>query len=431
MKIEASGDFLTDAYGPEVISFRADERSRLDPVDAVFELKGPMYACWISRAWNAGRKGKDSESWECWDDERSRPPMEPRLAVLRAADAAAPSNSNIACRETLQVFQVATVRLIAMMGKLIQIHRHTLDALRAVDRDFSRQWVAVNSTNTVTAGLAIGASAAMFTAPPVGLGLGIASAATAGVAQVGDGRADRHHLSIFKQQMARDVWNTHVVYELEQEWLRHRDEAAQLLVSPACKKGGGGNITLLDSHRSRPVPSTASLADSQQGQALNEASAAGSTAGVVTWGGARVAGHANMAGGVACASYLFGAVMATGIAIHGWCTTKFGQCEVRQKMQEMLVSILHMQQFLATAEQLECPFCLETVHLNDKVQRCNDGLHYFHEHCLRQWAHQSGGEGRGSTCPECACKLVAEVDVLQDFIDRDMRRYQHSHDPLV
>ena len=50
----------------------------------------------------------------------------------------------------------------------------------------------VNSTNTVTAGLAIGASAAMFTAPPVGLGLGIASAATAGVAQVGDlnGRLD-------------------------------------------------------------------------------------------------------------------------------------------------------------------------------------------------------------------------------------------------
>lgn len=437
MKVQVSGEFITDTYGPEIISFRADESSRLEPVDAVFELTGFGYqsthsgaCCWISRAWNAARKGERPKPWECWEDESSRPQMEPRLAVLRAADAASSVTSNVESLNALQRFDAANVRLTAAMGKLIQIHRHTLDALRAVDKDFSRQWVAVNSTNTVTAGLAMGASAAMFTAPPVGLGLGIASAATSGVAWVGDREADRRNLTIFKQQMARDVLNTHVVVELEKEWERWRDEAAQLLSSSTLDavKAKTNNPYSVAFLTPRALPSTGSL---DPGQNLTEASTAGTTAGVFTWGGARALGHTNIAGGVACASYLFGAVMATGIALHGWCTTKFGQQEVREKMQELLQKIVDMQKFLARVDQLECPYCLETIHFTQKVQRCSDSLHFFHDSCLRQWAHQSGGEGCGSTCPECACGMVPEVDDLQDFLERDTRRYQTSHDPLA
>merc|ERR1719240_2579036 len=54
-----SGDSLRDKADEgqqplDVICFRDGEGHELDNVDAVFELKGLMHRCYISRAWNAG-----------------------------------------------------------------------------------------------------------------------------------------------------------------------------------------------------------------------------------------------------------------------------------------------------------------------------------------------------------------------------------------
>ena len=64
--------------------------------------------------------------------------------------------------------------------------RVTLRELRQIDSQLTNQWWGVNGTKTVSSGLAIASFVCLFAAPPVGIALGIGSAATGAGAGLGD-----------------------------------------------------------------------------------------------------------------------------------------------------------------------------------------------------------------------------------------------------
>merc|ERR1712232_603232 len=57
----------------------------MEPVDAVFELCGPLHGCYVARAWNSARVGAPAR-WEQWDDSETRPAAAETLPVLAAAN---------------------------------------------------------------------------------------------------------------------------------------------------------------------------------------------------------------------------------------------------------------------------------------------------------------------------------------------------------
>merc|ERR1711865_30764 len=120
---------------------------------------------------------------------------------------------------------------------------------------------------------------------------------------------------------------------------------------------------------------------------------------------------------------VFGAVAATGIAVHGWSTTKFSQKAVRSKLAELTSSLLYMQKWLAGLDHLECPICLENLGLTDQAQCCSSNWHYFHSKCLEQWCQECVGKHLLPTCPECRCDLTMEVKPLDEFITHDVRAH--------
>lgn len=177
-------------------------------------------ACYLGRTWNAARcPGLLPEEWECWDEWETRPAAEERCKTLEAADGAAPfigaANPKVHCICT-------TKRACAGMHALLDIHRRTVQGLRELDVRFTGQWMGVNMGNTASAGLGIASAVMLFTAPPVGVGLGVGSAITGGIAFAGDAVGDRKHISELKRQMSRDAREAFVVAELLKEWLQAR-----------------------------------------------------------------------------------------------------------------------------------------------------------------------------------------------------------------
>ena len=75
-----------------------------------------------------------------------------------------------------------------------------------MDQRFTTQWAAVNSTNTLSAGLAVAGAAALFVAPPVGIGLGIGSAVSGGAASAGDAAADSYLLAELRRIVQRALY---------------------------------------------------------------------------------------------------------------------------------------------------------------------------------------------------------------------------------
>eukprot|EP00448_Togula_jolla_P026595 CAMPEP_0170649840 /NCGR_PEP_ID=MMETSP0224-20130122/45499_1 /TAXON_ID=285029 /ORGANISM="Togula jolla, Strain CCCM 725" /LENGTH=343 /DNA_ID=CAMNT_0010981493 /DNA_START=10 /DNA_END=1041 /DNA_ORIENTATION=+ len=68
-----------DKYVEEVILFRYGKEHAFDPVDATFQLVGPIYSCYVAQGWNAARAG-EPEDWECWENESSRPKLKEYFA---------------------------------------------------------------------------------------------------------------------------------------------------------------------------------------------------------------------------------------------------------------------------------------------------------------------------------------------------------------
>lgn len=115
------------------------------------------------------------------------PAIEPRLAVLRAADGAAPFTSSRIV-DPVRIAVSSTQRLCGAVCKLLEMHRHTVEQLRTMSDDLDAQWLGVNTANTVAAGLAVAAAVSIFTAPPLALGFGIAAASSSSVTFAGSRR---------------------------------------------------------------------------------------------------------------------------------------------------------------------------------------------------------------------------------------------------
>lgn len=397
-------DDITGKRIPEVIWFRHAGTSQTPPraIDAAFELCGVGPSCYMSRAWDAGRGETEApEPWEYWHKKSTRPKAAPLPDTLRAADEA--------CEQILQGRDphAATTRVAAAANVLQDIRRETLTKLRQINGELTTQWALVNSTNTLSAGLGVAAAVTLFIVPPVGIGLGIGSAAVGGSAQAGDTITDRLQIKDIKQQISRLIWNTLVVAELENEWLQalHADGVAISASAPISETAQVEDVGV-DVTRGAQIGATvagAGLARVVQG---TEAAAGITTASTIMRGTTTVLG-------------VTGALMSTGIAVHGWSTTKSLQVSVRSKIEVLESSILYTQRWLAGVGGLECPVCLESLELHSQVMRCHT-WHYVHSHCFDQWAR-----GHHQSCPVCRGPVNANErsQALQDLLAGDVRMY--------
>lgn len=388
---------------------RAGSSNIFDPIDAVFELTGPMGGCYISRAWNAARTGPPEE-WEFWEDESSRPWTEPRLATLKAADAAC--SPSIGLGDPMTYLVGTMMRLSAAATKLSELRRETIRLLQELDQRFTVQWLTASSTSTVTAGLAVASAGVMFACPPAGMALGMATASSSGVAAAANYSADELLLVEFRRLMANDVWHSFAVSELQKDWLCACDAIHQTAGSDV--KG-----EMLNSSGSNPA--TARVVQSAIDGSLTSGSLAVSAGGSVTRLTQAAAG-ADKAVVMSEIFGLFGALVATGVACRSWCTTNVSQKEVRLKKAEMIASVLYTQRWLSELSLLECPLCLKGIEHEDMVQRCSGSWHYMHSGCVEWWAEQCSVQFPQPRCPECRGELAPESKDFETLITSDVKR---------
>eukprot|EP00425_Heterocapsa_triquetra_P001419 CAMPEP_0195064584 /NCGR_PEP_ID=MMETSP0448-20130528/10556_1 /TAXON_ID=66468 /ORGANISM="Heterocapsa triquestra, Strain CCMP 448" /LENGTH=551 /DNA_ID=CAMNT_0040095607 /DNA_START=55 /DNA_END=1710 /DNA_ORIENTATION=+ len=399
-----------DEYEVEEVWLRAGGEIDAVAIDAVFELRGGLQACYLGRAWNTARSpGIPPDPWEHWEDRVTRPVPEERCATLEAADGAAPlavglGNPKVYCICT-------TKRACAGMHALLDIHRQTLKGLRDLDARFTGQWVGVNVGNTASAGLGIASAVLLFAVPPVGVGLGVGSAIAGGLTFAGDSLADRAHLADLKRQLSADAREAFVVAELLKVWL----QARQALQTSTSEQARVATFLHEDIDTTRGSVASSASSDSPQitmGDALDSSLTASAVVDGVAVAGTRVA---DQMGKAACAASqvlgVAGALISTGFAIRGWSTTKDGQKYVRDKITEISGRIVQMQKLLACVDRLECPACAEAVILADTVRRCEHGLHCFHARCVRRW----------ECCPLCSCDLGEEETEMMAEPEEDDR----------
>jgi len=275
-----------------------------------------------------------------------------------------------------------------------------------LDGDITKQWFGVNSANTATAGLAVGSAVTMFIAPPVGIGLGLAAATSGGVTTAADVSEDSNMLKAFRDQLSLDNLNTIAVAELENEWLLAREKVVEAYAEKGTPEIGNGTMEL----------SIRSGRFVQLGSTITNIVAELADGGVAATRGATAANVVRVGAVTARVFGVVGAVAATGVAVHGWSTTKFSQKAVRSKLAEMTSSLLYMQRWLAGLEHLECPICLESLPLVGETRRCADNYHYFHASCLQDWCQTCVQQEWAITCPECRGEVSADTHTLDDFI---------------
>lgn len=389
----------------EVIRLRTDAGSVADDVDVLFELAGPMHGCYLWRAWNTARAGP-RQHWEHWPERETRPKLAGRPLTLEAADGAAPllympGEPMVRCK-------CATKRLSAAAHALVDVHRQTLERLRELDARFTDQWFGVNMGTTASAGLGIASAVLLFTAPPVGVGLGIGSSVAGGLAFAGDSLADHSHLTDLKRQLSEDAFDAFVVAELLKEWMLARRALA------AASPLGPGHMQREDSTLNDACDSVGGRGCSTDRLSIGEAVDNGLVAGAVADGvavtGTRLAdGLGKTIAGFSQVLGVAGALISTGFMIRGWSTTKAGQSAVRAKIRELTLRVVQLQHLVASIDRLECPVCADEIILADNVRRCASNFHCFHERCL---GHQQRGVAQG--CPLCGGPLDAEAELMAD-----------------
>ena len=72
------------------------------------------------------------------------------------------------------------------------------------------------------------------------------------------------------------------------------------------------------------------------------------------------------------------------------------------------------------AEAYECPVCFDDIAEDDAAMRCAGAggrAHYFHAHCLSQWAEQCRGQWSDATCPVCRGGVEVHSRRLAQFLD--------------
>lgn len=418
---------------PEVIVFRHGHDASLeDEVDAVFELCGPMQACYVVRAWNAARPSRVPPSpWEFWEDRSSCPSREPRCPTIEAADGAAPIAVALGNPRLYSI--CATKRLAAALRALLEVHRDTLQGLRVLDSRFTSQWLGVNCGNTASAGLGIASAVCLFSAPPVGVGLGLGSAAVGGATFAGDSVADRAHSLELKRQLSRDALNAFVVAELLKEWIQARQSLltfSSLSMPTAAPSMDGSPLLPTSFTRTSSVGTTLGQCGLSGaalplcgGAAIDTSLTAGAFVDGLATAGTRIAdqlGKAAMAASQVLG--IAGALISTGFMIRGWSTSKAGQMVARELVEELTVRVLLIQQLLASIDRLECPLCAEAVILADNVQRCSASQHCFHAVCLRR-CRAAGARCTGADeCPECGSAMEQEELMVEAIERKQLRR---------
>lgn len=440
-----SGFWLRGRDGQALVEefwFRESEATLQQPIDIVFELKGPLLHCYVCRAWNAAQytlgttelqpscshqkepssagrikasnarigNGLARESWEFWDGNVALPESAIHPAVLQVADKVAPHSAGAG--NPMEYYTCTTARLVAAAKELQDIRRSSLQVLRSLDQLQTNQWVAVNSTNTLSAGLGIAAAVSMFVAPPAGIALGIGSAAVGGAAATGDTIGDRVALGELRGQIMKETWNSLAVAELEREWLQACDAATEALRA-ARGKDSTQQLTEAGLLGASVVSGLAGagMAAKIVVDAL-EASSSSGTAAVV--GAARLAPVMARVFGVASAA------LSTGVAVHGWSTTRSFQATLRERAETVESAILLTQRWLAGIGELECSICLCCIEGSDSVVRCHT-WHYIHARCYQQWVQECRSHQREAVCPLCTGKVSEELQPLQDFLTDDIR----------
>jgi len=384
-------------YMAECIWMRSTDSTSDEPVDVTFELSGASTHCYVWRAWNAAKDYEWNADWEHWEPEDTRPCRLQQPEVLLSADLAAPSGSGIG--NPASNLDVTTRRLIAAVRTLQEVRRRTIKSLRDADRECTERWFIVNGVNTLSAGLGIASAVAIFLAPPVGIGLGIASAATSGTATVAEIADENSAISQLRQTISLDAWNTLAVAELECEWLQAQDHLGECLCtsSPEQKAVTEGMVAAVK------------LSLSAGGGSAH------STSGVAFISNAAKVVPAAKVLGVA------GAVVTTGIAIHGWSTTKELHQALRQRLAQATASMTTSEKFLAAMSSLECSICLCSVELSDQAGSCAEKWHYSHASCLHAWRSECDRNHREACCPLCNGALSDKTGLLGDLLAETVR----------
>mmetsp|Transcript_22300 Transcript_22300/g.51037 ORF Transcript_22300/g.51037 Transcript_22300/m.51037 type:complete len:606 (-) Transcript_22300:70-1887(-) len=399
----------------EEIWFTGGRGQETGAVDATFELQGLPSECNVWRAWNAARGAGTPPEWEFWEDEQSRPQTRSTLLVLEAADAACTPAQSLQSKEPLEHCATTTKRLVAAVKALQSVRRDVLSQLRNLDARFTGQWAAVNSTNTLSAGLAVAGAAALFVAPPVGIGLGIGSAVSGGAASAGDAAADSILVAELRKCLVVADMSSFAVAELQQEWLQARDRAEGAL--KAAEQNGDWftlkELGLKTSQGMQVGVAIAHTAVNIADQVVLGGTAAAETASI----GVRAMPVAAKALGVV------GAVISTGVAVHGWVSTKGLQETCRSRMDDAEQAMISTQRWLAAMSELECPICLGGVELNEEARCCSQSWHYAHAKCLADWERECQGARRCPTCPLCCGPLSSKSGVLEELIVQELQRH--------
>lgn len=385
----------------EIICFRSLDHA--EAVDAVFELKGPMHACYVSRAWNVASTSKKRAVWEYWKDEKSRPLPEPPPSTLQVADGAAPQTTSA---DGSQVHFICSMkRMCAAAKELLDVHRRTLDGLRSLDASLTGQWVGANVGTTASAGLGIASAVLLFVAPPVGLGIGIGSAVTGGLTFAGDSVADVAFQGELKRQLFIDSRETFMVAELLRQWMQSQEALGA--ASLESKLDDEVEPDRLETEGAGSAIDTGLYAGTALQVTGNQATSLARTV-------------ANLGSAATIATQVFGvagALITTGLAVRGWSQTKNNQVTVRSKIRELLLRILQIQHLIAAVDRLECPICFESVTLADEVRHCCDAHHCFHASCLEERRKALGIEGIDS-CPVCSGSMDMEDECKVESADR-------------
>mmetsp|Transcript_18288 Transcript_18288/g.42668 ORF Transcript_18288/g.42668 Transcript_18288/m.42668 type:complete len:1184 (+) Transcript_18288:54-3605(+) len=391
----------------EEIRLRSGDNAA-EPVDAVFELKGPPHRCFVHRAWNAAAELHDE--WECWiDDDESRPPREDVPQTLRAADLVVPPQE---C-DTLEVyFSLLTKRLCVAAAELITVHRETLLALIGLDGSCTNQWLSTNVGTTASAGLMVAAVPMTFVLPPVGLTLAVAGGVAGGAAMGSGSIQERWTLQRLRTQLSRDAWNSFVVGSVLASWI----EAGKALSKRTIESGDDldlrhGGLEAGKDARAKgaavAITTGAVGTDTALRTGVIAAASLGDEAAIIL----PVLGPAGL---------IVGAVLTTGIALHGWTQRRFSQQEVRTKLDELRSKILFFQCLLARLGRLDCSACKNQIQDDQQIRRCTKLLHCFHASCCIEASekHEDDAEKKreeGELCPKCGFALDALPCTLQDI----------------
>lgn len=412
------------ARPPEEICFRSPSAfgSESAGVDAMFELAGPVTGCFVRRAWNAGRnEGVEPEAWECWGDDASRPVRQPQPAVLQAADAAAPPGAHAG--NAVKYCASATLRLIAAVKALVDIRCEVLSELKALDQQLTNQWVAVNSANTVSAGLGIAAAVALLAVSTGGMSLLVGSAVTGAGAGTADIMADRHRLSDLRTQICQDAWNAFAVAELEREWCWARRRAAEALSSKVESAASMAALAGKEDFDGATATEMAILAayGAQFGatvtrvivEALEEGAQAAT---VATRAASSTACYA------ACALGLAAAAVSTGVALHGWTTTKSLKTKVNTLQEDLTSSMLGCVRWLSAMNQLECGICRYAINLSHEAGCCSPRCHFFHARCIQMWREECRARSAGGASPQLPAGSRAAAASAQSTAETTLPR---------